>query len=98
MVVMVRDSGVGIPSDHATEIFEPFSQLSNARKSNGGIGLGLALVKSLTEMHGGTVAVASNGQNEGSCFSIRLPIVGAQLSADRNEEVFLRPRRDRRRA
>ena len=98
VVVMVRDSGVGIPLDHATQIFEPFSQLSNARKSNGGIGLGLALVKSLTEMHGGTVTVASNGQNEGSCFSIRLPIVGAQLSADRNEEVFLRPRQDRRRA
>ncbi len=98
VVVMVRDTGVGIPPDRAGQIFEPFSQLSDpGRRSNGGIGIGLALVKSLTEMHGGTVAVANNGEDGGSCFSIRLPIVAGELSADRNEEVFLRPRKDRRR-
>ena len=99
VLVMVRDTGVGIPPDRAAQIFEPFSQLTDAgRTSIGGIGLGLALVKTLTEMHGGTVAVANNGEDKGSCFSIRLPIVGAQLSVDRQAEVFLRPRKDRRRA
>ena len=98
VIVTVRDSGVGIPSDHARRIFEPFSQLSNARRSNSGIGLGLALVKTLTEMHGGTVTVTNNGQDEGSCFSIRLPIDGVQLPAGGPEGVFLRPRKDRRRA
>jgi signal transduction histidine kinase len=99
VVVTVRDSGVGIPADRTAQIFEPFSQLGDAgRRSNGGLGLGLALVKSLTEMHGGTVAVTSNGDDEGSCFSIRLPIVAAQLSRDRSEEVFFRPREDRRSA
>ena len=98
VIVTVRDSGVGIPSDHTQQIFEPFSQLSNTRRSNSGIGLGLALVKTLTEMHGGTVTVTNNGQDQGSCFSIRLPIDGGQLPADGQEGIFLRPRNDRRRA
>ena len=99
VVVSVRDSGVGIPPDRAVQIFEPFSQLTGESvRSGGGIGLGLALVKSLTEMHGGTVSVAGNGADAGSCFSIRLPIIAAKLSGDGKEEVFLRPRQDRRTA
>ena len=47
-------------------------------------------------MHGGTVSVAGNGADIGSSFSIRLPIIASQLSGDGKEEVFLKPRQDRR--
>ena len=98
VVVTVRDNGDGIPHDRALQIFEPFSQLARAKRtSTGGLGLGLALVKSLTEMHGGTVSVTSDGANRGSCFSIRIPIVPVELAADQ-AEWFVRPRRDRREA
>lgn len=74
-VVAVRDTGFGIPQAQAQRIFEPFAQLSNSRHASaGGVGLGLALVKRLTELHGGHVTVASDGPGQGSCFTIRLPI------------------------
>ena len=74
-VVTVRDTGVGIPSGQAKRIFEPFAQLPDSRHASaGGVGLGLALVKRLTELHGGQVAVASEGAGQGSCFTIRLPL------------------------
>ena len=74
-VVTVRDTGFGIPSGQAKRIFEPFAQLPDSRHASaGGVGLGLALVKRLTELHGGQVAVASEGAGQGSCFTIRLPL------------------------
>jgi signal transduction histidine kinase len=74
-VLSVRDSGVGILPEQAQQIFEPFLQLHTPiGMASGGIGLGLALVKSLIEMHGGTVMVESGGAGSGSCFSIRLPM------------------------
>ena len=74
-VVAVRDTGVGIPPEQAKRIFEPFAQLPDSRHASaGGVGLGLALVKRLTELHGGQVKVASDGPGQGSCFTIRLPI------------------------
>ena len=74
-VVAVRDTGVGIPPAQAQKIFEPFAQLPDSRHASaGGVGLGLALVKRLTELHGGQIQVASDGPSQGSCFTIRLPI------------------------
>ena len=74
-VVAVRDTGSGIPPAQAQRIFEPFAQLPNSRHASaGGVGLGLALVKRLTELHHGRVDVASDGPGHGSCFTIRLPI------------------------
>ena len=73
-VVRVRDSGVGIPQERLSEIFEPFVQLTqNGPDTNSGLGVGLTLVKSLAELHGGTVAAYSSGLGRGSEFVVRLP-------------------------
>ena len=78
-VVAVRDSGVGIPPDAIHTIFELFAQLPQHRHSAaGGLGLGLSLVKSLTELHGGVVTASSEGSNRGSCFTVRIPMSVAQ--------------------
>jgi PAS domain S-box-containing protein len=74
IVVRVRDTGIGIPADMLARVFEPFVQTDAAReKSQGGLGLGLALVKSLVELHGGTVVACSDGPGRGSEFVVRLP-------------------------
>jgi two-component system CheB/CheR fusion protein len=74
VVIRVRDTGIGIPTDMRTRIFELFTQgdVPIARPL-GGLGLGLSLVRSLTEMHGGTIDVTSEGPGRGSEFTIRLP-------------------------
>jgi two-component system CheB/CheR fusion protein len=83
-VLTVRDTGIGIGEELLPYIFEPFSQgvdpaETAARGSGrvgglGGMGLGLALVKSLVEMHGGTIEAASEGAGRGSTFTLRLPL------------------------
>ncbi len=75
VAVTVSDTGVGLPADRVETIFEPFAQLPESREaSDGGMGLGLALVRSLTELHGGTVKVVSAGPDRGSTFTVRWPI------------------------
>ena len=72
--VEVRDTGIGVAPDQLTTIFEPFVQLRESQEwAGGGLGLGLALVRSLTELHGGTVHAISTGSGQGSCFTVRLP-------------------------
>jgi len=74
-VVRVRDNGIGIEAQHHAGLFELFSQVDSARnRAAGGLGIGLALVKSLAEMHGGSVTVASEGLGRGSEFTVRLPL------------------------
>jgi PAS domain S-box-containing protein len=74
VVVTVRDSGAGISADAMPRLFEMFSQIDrNHERGSGGLGIGLALVKGLVEMHGGTVGVASDGQGKGSTFTVMLP-------------------------
>src|SRR5690606_32998588 len=74
----VRDNGVGIPPEMASEVFEPFSQLEGTRdQSQGGLGVGLTLVKRLTELQNGSVSVESAGPGKGSVFRVRLPAPSA---------------------
>jgi signal transduction histidine kinase/CheY-like chemotaxis protein len=73
--IRVRDTGLGISADMLGKIFEPFTQVESSRKrSEGGLGLGLPLVRSLVELHGGTVEASSAGRGLGSEFVVRLPL------------------------
>jgi signal transduction histidine kinase len=74
-VLDVTDTGVGLDPELIPQLFQPFSQGPNAHtRTSGGLGLGLALVKALVELHGGTVLVSSGGPNKGSQFTVRLPL------------------------
>ena len=76
VLAAVRDDGIGIPASALPNIFEIFSQVDRSiERSTGGLGIGLALVKGLVEMHGGTVEAASPGPGQGSTFTVRLPIL-----------------------
>jgi signal transduction histidine kinase/ActR/RegA family two-component response regulator len=72
----VRDTGIGIPAEMLSQVFDLFTQVDKSLDhSQGGLGLGLTLVRSLVEMHGGTVQALSEGPNRGSEFVVRLPIL-----------------------
>jgi CheY-like chemotaxis protein len=74
VLVSVSDSGIGISAELLPTVFDLFSQAERTPdRSQGGLGLGLALVKSLVELHGGMVTAASPGRNMGSEFTVRLP-------------------------
>jgi signal transduction histidine kinase len=75
-VLDVQDNGIGLDPALIPQLFQPFSQGANAyTHTNGGLGLGLALVKALAELHGGSVTAQSSGPDEGSQFTVRLPLV-----------------------
>lgn len=74
-IVRVQDDGVGIDPTRISTIFELFAQAENAiGRAQGGMGIGLALVRNLLQLHGGTITAESDGVGEGSEFVIRLPI------------------------
>ena len=76
-VVRVIDSGVGLPPQVLSRVFDLFTQVDRSlNRSQGGLGIGLALVKRLTEMHGGTVSAHSDGIGKGATFEVRLPMIG----------------------
>ena len=78
-VVRVRDNGIGIPEEHLSGIFEMFSQVEPAlERSQGGLGIGLALARGLVELHGGSIEARSSGAGQGSEFVVRLPRAKAQ--------------------
>ena len=77
-IVRVTDSGLGIPAGMLTEVFEMFTQVNRTlERAQGGLGIGLALVKRLVELHGGTITALSPGLGQGSTFTVRLPLVAA---------------------
>ena len=81
VVVTVRDEGIGIAHDQLSRIFEMFAQVDTSlERAQGGLGLGLTLVKSVVELHGGRVEAISDGPGHGSEFVVRLPL--AALPAD----------------
>jgi CheY-like chemotaxis protein/two-component sensor histidine kinase len=75
VVVTVRDNGIGIAAESLPRLFTIFSQVEHSlERAQGGLGIGLALVKGLVEMHGGSVAAHSAGVGRGSEFVVRLPL------------------------
>ena len=86
-LLRVRDTGVGLSTEMLQTIFEPFAQVESSRqRSEGGLGLGLGLVRSLAQMHGGRVEAASDGPGKGSEFIVRLPL----LAEERRKTPFRR--------
>ncbi len=81
-VVEVADNGIGIPPADQARIFQMFTQLPHsAGKAKGGLGIGLSLVKALVDLHGGRVAVHSDGLDQGTRFSVTLPALTAGAAA-----------------
>ena len=96
VLVAVRDTGVGIPAESLPTIFDLFTQVERStRLAQGGLGIGLSLVRSLTELHGGTVTASSAGPGQGSEFAIRLPLsrVAVAEQPPRQSPLVLAPRR-----
>ena len=80
-VIAVSDTGVGIAADALAGVFQMFNQIGRTvDRSQGGLGIGLSLVRRLVEMHGGSVVAESGGPNAGSVFTVRLPL--AEVSDD----------------
>jgi signal transduction histidine kinase/ActR/RegA family two-component response regulator len=76
IIVRVRDTGIGIPADKLPNIFDIFMQVDRSiERSQGGLGIGLTLVRQLVQMHGGSVEVRSDGSGKGTEFIVRLPLV-----------------------
>lgn len=90
-VISVEDNGLGIPAEMLDRIFEMFAQIDQpAEKAYTGLGIGLTLVKSLVEMHEGQIKVESEGRNQGSKFSVQLPILEEEPeTAAKPKEVAL---------
>lgn len=88
VIVSVLDNGVGIPENMLPHVFEKFTQVDRQlERSQGGLGIGLSLVKQLVELHGGTVEAKSKGENRGSEFIVRLPMVLSTVETkDCNDE------------
>jgi signal transduction histidine kinase/ActR/RegA family two-component response regulator len=81
-VIRIRDTGIGIPVDFLPRVFEPFVQEHRSLdRAQGGLGIGLALVRSLVEMHSGSVQALSDGRGQGSEFIVSLPISVETLSS-----------------
>lgn len=75
-VIAVIDNGMGVPAAMQPQIFELFAQVqAHQSRAQGGLGIGLALVRQLVNLHGGTITVQSDGENKGSCFTVRLPLL-----------------------
>ena len=81
--LMVSDTGIGLKPEFLPHIFERLSQADNsASRVHGGLGIGLSLVKSLVELHGGLVTANSPGEGKGSVFTVTLPKSGADPTQD----------------
>jgi PAS domain S-box-containing protein len=77
-VIVIQDTGTGIPAEMLPRVFDMFTQVDRAlERSQGGLGIGLALVRKLVEMHGGSVHVRSPGLGAGSTFEVRLPALAS---------------------
>jgi signal transduction histidine kinase/ActR/RegA family two-component response regulator len=90
--IVVTDTGKGIPPDVLPHVFDRFRQAdSSSQRSHGGLGIGLALVKSLVELHGGSVEAASPGPDQGATFTVKLPLM-LHADSERVEATTTGPR------
>jgi PAS domain S-box-containing protein len=80
VAVTVADDGIGFPPEAAGELFEPFSQRVSPEQVGGGLGIGLALVRGIVALHGGSVSAQSAGPGKGSRFVVRLPVTNIRAS------------------
>jgi PAS domain S-box-containing protein len=97
VVVTVKDNGAGIPQDKLDSIFDMFMQVDlTAERSQGGLGIGLTLVKRLAEMHGGSIEARSAGEGQGSEFIVRLPVLSKASVAAQPEPAAAEPSHERR--
>jgi PAS domain S-box-containing protein len=93
--IIVSDTGMGITREFLPHVFERFRQAdSGSTRKTGGLGLGLSIVRHLVEMHGGSVQAASEGEDKGSTFTVRLPLMIVQPSASSSREHPLAERRN----
>jgi signal transduction histidine kinase len=88
-LIDVIDEGTGIPVDHLERIFEMFTKVERANRTNDGLGIGLALSRQLATLHGGTLSAASDGEGRGSRFTLSIPLgaVPAQVSSPPKNDV-----------
>ena len=88
VAIRIRDSGVGIPRHMLAQVFDLFAQTDRPLdRAQGGLGIGLTIVKSLAELHGGSVEARSEGEDKGAEIVIRLPAVAAAESADATQSL-----------
>jgi CheY-like chemotaxis protein len=93
VVLRVTDSGIGMDADTLSRLFQPFIQADRSlERSRGGLGLGLSVVKSMVELHEGTVTAESKGPGRGAEFTIRLPLIAPPISAQGVESATRRPK------
>jgi signal transduction histidine kinase/ActR/RegA family two-component response regulator len=94
VVIQVSDNGMGIPEDMLPRVFDLFTQVGRSiDRAQGGLGIGLSLVKKLVELHGGTVVGESAGLGRGSTFTVRLPLAAPGPSPSRNGDDGISARR-----
>ncbi|HYD93840.1 MAG TPA: ATP-binding protein [Noviherbaspirillum sp.] len=91
VTITVSDNGIGLREDALSEIFKMFNQVRATQdRSNGGLGIGLALARGLVELHGGSIDAASAGPGRGSSFTVRLPVRADLRAADAGVVVPVR--------
>lgn len=87
-ILMITDNGIGIPEQMQSKVFDLFTQVkSSLDQSQGGLGIGLALVKHLVGMHGGTITVTSPGEGKGSTFTVSLPVTVATTQETESQDT-----------
>ena len=92
LTIVVKDSGIGLSAESIPGLFEMFSQVDSiSERTEGGLGIGLALVKGLMELHGGSVTVASEGLGRGATFTLRFPGVVLPGPSAKHADTGLQP-------
>jgi PAS domain S-box-containing protein len=88
-VISVRDNGIGIPREMLSKVFDMFAQVDPGRgRAHGGLGIGLALARTLVQLHGGSIEARSEGPGHGSEFIVRLPIAQSRRGEARAAETW----------
>jgi PAS domain S-box-containing protein len=97
VLISVQDNGIGIPREMLPYVFDMFTPVNrNLQRSQGGLGIGLSIVKKLVEMHGGSVEATSDGDGLGSQFIVRLPVVLSVVQPQVDDDEDIRPSSRRR--